>query len=130
LSNTAGCVILSDGFTEANLDAWWDRLKEKRVAIEHVLNHLHVFDLIPSDTSERDPSVYQFLGAAIVEMWASRVRELFPNRRFVVRLEDTDDGANATCGSLAASLRNRTRHRIPGSSIGPFRSAVRSNPRL
>jgi hypothetical protein len=90
-----GCVITSDGFTEAGFDAWWDRLKGDRVAIEHILNHIHVLDLLPNDRSELDPSVCQFLGAAIVEMWASRVRQLFPNRRFIVRLENAEDGANA-----------------------------------
>jgi hypothetical protein len=88
-----GCVLLSDGFTRENFAEWWDRLGGDCAAIERELNHLHVSDLVPSDKTELDLSVYQFLGATIAEMWSSRVRAQFPNRRFIVRLEDADDAA-------------------------------------
>jgi hypothetical protein len=101
-----GCVILSDGFTEDNFAAWWDRLGGDCVAIERVLNHLHVGDLVPSDTTALDAAVFQFLGATIVEAWSARVRALFPDRRFIVRLERTagDDTAAAPTVMLFQNL--------------------------
>jgi len=83
--------VLADGFSEENFAAWWDRLGGDCVAIERAVNHLHVGDLVPSDTTELDASVTKFLGATLIEMWAARVQALFPERRFVVRLEYTND---------------------------------------
>lgn len=85
------CVIRSDGFSADNFAVWSKRLSGDCAAIERVLNQLHVSELVPSDTTELDVSVIRYLAETITAMWTARVKSLFPERRFVVRLEHADD---------------------------------------
>lgn len=85
------CIIRADGFTEENFGAWHERLAGDSVAIERVLNLIHVRDLVPSDTTELSSAAYLHLAELLVEMWTARVRILFPNRSFVIRLESSGD---------------------------------------
>jgi hypothetical protein len=78
------CVIRADGFDGDNFDRWWKETSGNRKAIECALNVLHVPDLVPSDDTELDDSVFDYLGSAIAEMWHARLLQLFPQRTFEV----------------------------------------------
>ncbi|HEX6807354.1 MAG TPA: hypothetical protein VF118_05160 [Gemmatimonadaceae bacterium] len=90
-----GCIVRADGFSKHNFDEWWERANGDRTKVERVLNLLHVRELVPSDTSALDESVYRYLGETLAAMWASRVRLLFPSRALIVRYEESDEKGNA-----------------------------------
>jgi hypothetical protein len=86
-----GCVVRADGFTDENFERWWAETNGDRRAIECALNVLHVADLVPSDTTELDSRVLDYLGSAIAEMWLARLSKLFPERRFTVTYTPVSD---------------------------------------
>lgn len=95
-----GCVLRADGFSEQSFDEWWQQAKGNRTTIERVLNLLHVRELVPSDTSDLDESVYRYLGQTLAAMWACRVKLLFPSRSFIVQVEDLDEEGNAAAPTV------------------------------
>jgi hypothetical protein len=95
-----GCIVRADGFSPENFDRWWTETGGNRRSIECSLNVVHVADLVPSDVTELDPSVLDYLGSAIAEMWHARLGQLFPQRRFEVKYSPISDQADS--GSVVA----------------------------
>jgi hypothetical protein len=90
------CVIRASGLTDEVFESWWVRTGGDKVAVERVLNLLHVRELVPSNVTPLDDSVYRYLGETLADMWAHRVEALFPERRFVSSFRDRDDVGNST----------------------------------
>ena len=91
-----GCIIRAEGFSEDNFEAWWASSKGNCELAELTLNHLHVNELIPGDSTLREPAVMRYLGTTIADCWLNRVRSLYPQRRFRSWLEDVDSDGNPT----------------------------------
>lgn len=48
-----GCVLLRHRFSERNFLTWWDKLDGDVIQIESVLNHTHLWDLMPEPPTMR-----------------------------------------------------------------------------
>lgn len=91
-----GCIFRADGFTESSFDDWWKHANGNHTAVERVLNLLHVRELVPSDTSVLDRSVYRYIGETLAAMWGCRARLLYPSRALIARYEDlNEDGTDS-----------------------------------
>lgn len=86
-----GCVLLANRHAEASVDQWWDQLDGDRSRIESVLNHLHLWDVFPSDDDIDDREAFRDLARVMQAAWRSALASEYPDRTFEV-----------TCTGLAA----------------------------
>jgi len=61
-------------------------LKGDKSAVEAMMNHRHICDLLPDPSAERKPTREQvlFVGRVLKEMWSCKLRRDFPAMRFTV----------------------------------------------
>lgn len=86
-----GGIFLSEAFNIQIYEQWKAQMGNDITSIERVINHQHIDDILPgADKVGTDNLCY--LGQAITQMWESRLKLLYPDRRFEVccnRDEDT-----------------------------------------
>lgn len=92
-----GCVVREQQFEPSNFDEWWTSTGGTRTAIEKMLNHLHLWDLLVN-TDEKDYAELWDLGELMVLGWQASLRRAFPDREFEVTLTD-DYGPTVTAAS-------------------------------
>ncbi|MBC8103167.1 MAG: hypothetical protein H7Z41_11325 [Cytophagales bacterium] len=74
-------VLLADGFTPALADQWRDQLGGDTAALERVMNHRHLSDLLPG-SEEVGQENLRHLGQVLVHTWQCRLERQFPHRTF------------------------------------------------
>jgi hypothetical protein len=79
-----GGIFLSEAFNCQIYEQWKIELGNDVAAIEQVMNHQHVDDLLPSVQKVSAENLL-FLGQTLVEMWKSRLKLLYPQRCFKVK---------------------------------------------
>ena len=84
-----GCILRA-GFAEENYRGFMQQTGGDKRAVEAVINHVHISDLIskPEGPSE-EQAVY--LGRLLQEMWQAKLEREFPGRAFTVRFDADDD---------------------------------------
>lgn len=82
-----GCVILARQYDAASFQTWWESTDGDRRAVEAVLNHVHLWDLLPN-TDETDYVSLWNLGELMVSSWAQSLERSFPEQTFTVTLDD------------------------------------------
>ena len=80
------CVIL-DGTSAELLPSHLPESPEERQKIEHILNRREVWELFEVSPPEPSPRLLCEAGNAVVEIWESRLKMRFPNRKFAVGFE-------------------------------------------
>jgi hypothetical protein len=78
-----GCVLLAAP-DPANFREWMASTKGDRRAVEAVLNHQHVTDLFGERGAAMSREQVVHLGRRLRDMWAAKLAQDFPGRRFVV----------------------------------------------
>lgn len=86
-----GGIFLAETFNQETYEQWKAKLGNDITAIEKVMNHLHIDDLLPGTEKVGIDNLY-YLGNAIAiamrsiiaQMWTSRLKSLFPERKFQV----------------------------------------------
>ena len=88
-----GC-ILRRNFTEESYRGFLEQTGGNKQAVEAVVNHVHVVDLIHGP--EGDPSDEQlvYVGRLLREMWEAKLAREFPDRKFVVHFEEEGDSVD------------------------------------
>ena len=76
-------IFLSEVFNREIYDQWKATLGNDITAIERVMNHQHIDDIL-SGTDKVGTDNLFYLGQAIKQMWESRLKSLYPDRRFEV----------------------------------------------
>ena len=85
-----GGIFLADGFAEQIYNEWHEKMGDNITAIEQVMNHTHISDLLPgSENVTFDNLLY--LGQTISQMWESRLGKLYPDKHFLVRCESDQE---------------------------------------
>ncbi len=82
-----GAVLLGFSFDPATVDDWFDRLGDV-AAVEGIVNHVHLWDLLPPHTLSEGEA--ERLAAPLAWFWGAALRAAHPDREFVV--EVTQDG--------------------------------------
>nr|RIY11503.1 hypothetical protein D3W47_06065 [Deinococcus sp. RM] len=74
-------VIRADRFDLENFRQWQESTGHKRQAIESVLNHVHIYDLLPSN-DEAPLEAYEYLAQVLLRTWKAALGEQHPTRQF------------------------------------------------
>ncbi|GAA3841232.1 hypothetical protein GCM10022226_74580 [Sphaerisporangium flaviroseum] len=88
-------------FEEQAVDNWFGELKGDPHAVESVVNHVHLWDVI-APRSRAEYQVLSELAIRIGEMWSAALERAFPARRFLVTVTDeaTDYGPTVSFRSV------------------------------
>ena len=85
-----GGIFLSEAFNSQIYEQWKIELGNDVAAIEQVMNHQHIDDILPgAENASTDNLLY--LGQALAQMWESRLKSLYPQRRFQVKCDRDED---------------------------------------
>ncbi|UUW92467.1 hypothetical protein [Pimelobacter simplex] len=96
-----GAVLLESAYDEEAVEAWFQQLDGDAVAVELVMNHIHLWDVFaPSTAFEAET---ELLLAPLATSWGAALRAAFPTRTFRVLTDpDGDYGPELTFHSLTA----------------------------
>lgn len=86
-----GCVFRA-GITEKNYRGFMAQVGNNKGAVEAVLNHVHICDLVHKPGSPTDAQAI-YLGRLLKEMWEAKLAREFPDRRFVVHFEEQGESS-------------------------------------
>ena len=78
--------VLRDGFSEESLRGFEEMTKGNRIAVEAVLNHVHIADIHMN--VEKSEAQVRFLGRVLKDIWEVKLRHDFPDLRFQVEFND------------------------------------------
>ncbi|MBO3095876.1 hypothetical protein [Cellulomonas dongxiuzhuiae] len=99
-----GAVFLGFAFDAAVVDEWFLRLAGDVAGVERIVNHLHVWEILPTNAFDEDEA--KRLVGPIAQFWRSALQARFPDRRFVVETEcDADYGPEVTFYTSAPRLK-------------------------
>lgn len=78
-----GGIFLSEAFNPEIYEQWKAKFGNDITSIERVMNHQHIDDMLPGADKVGVDNLY-YLGVAIAQMWQSRLKSVYPERRFEV----------------------------------------------
>jgi len=78
-----GGIFLEDHFEKSDFEIWKTHLNGDITAIEKVINHVHIEDLVlyPEDL---DFKQLLYLGQSVAFMWEHYLKTIYPNCKFKV----------------------------------------------
>jgi len=81
--------VLRDGFSVESLRGFEEMTQGNRVAVEAVMNHVHIADI----HCNVEPTEGQlcYLGRTLKDIWEVKLQHDFPNLRFQVEFNDEPD---------------------------------------
>lgn len=105
----SGCVLLTEHYTESNFNDWWQELAGDRRQIESVINHVHLWDIFPSDEQETEGALER-LSEIMAETWRCALANRYPDRRFDVVVTSSPDeyGPTVSFTSVDSSKAGQT----------------------
>ncbi len=78
-----GGIFLSEAFNREIYEQWKVQLGNDITAIERVINHQHIDDILPGAENVGIDNLF-YLGQSLAQMWSSRLKLLYPHRHFQV----------------------------------------------
>jgi hypothetical protein len=87
LIEVRGCILLASGYEQANFDEWWETTAGDHIAIERVINHLHLWDLF-EPSGEPEERALEVMARRVAQAWRCHAVETFPDREFEVAVTD------------------------------------------
>ena len=81
-----GGIFLSEALNSQIYEQWKIELGNDVAAIEQVMNHQHIDDILPGAQNASTENLL-YLGQALAQMWESRLKSLYPQRRFQVKCD-------------------------------------------
>ena len=84
-----GCILRA-GFSEESYLGFLEQTGGDKRAVEAVINHVHIFDLISKPEGPSDEQA-AYLGRLLQEMWRAKLEREFPGRAFIVCYDQDDD---------------------------------------
>jgi hypothetical protein len=85
-----GCLLLAERYEETAFERWWTHLEGDRVAIEQVVNHVHLWDVLPDIETVPEEAVENF-GERLAEVWRALFAARYPDRPITVELDTSPD---------------------------------------
>ncbi|MCD8486380.1 MAG: hypothetical protein LRZ84_06445 [Desertifilum sp.] len=84
-----GGIFLKEAFSQDFYEQWKVTLDGDMTAIEKVMNHQHIDDLLPGAEQVGIDNLL-YLGEAIAQTWDSRLRSVYPDKPFNVECQEDD----------------------------------------
>jgi hypothetical protein len=81
--------VLRDGFSVESLRGFEEMTKGNRVAVEAVMNHVHIADI--HCNVEPTEAQLRYLGRTMKDIWEVKLKHDFPDLRFQVAFNDEPD---------------------------------------
>ncbi|NWE41978.1 hypothetical protein HX875_21065 [Pseudomonas yamanorum] len=78
-------VFLESGFTVEAYSRWMKNCNNDVVAVEKLLNHMHLYDVFGGCTDRVDEAVYEQLCRIVAQSWRMVLLSKFPERKFCVQ---------------------------------------------
>lgn len=78
-----GGIFLAEAFNQEIYEQWKAELGNDIAAIERVMNHQHIDDLLPGAEIVGIDNLFS-LGQVIQQMWENRLKSFYPDRTFQV----------------------------------------------
>jgi len=78
--------VLRDGFSVESLRGFEDMTKGNRVAVEAVINHVHIAGI--HCNVEPSEAQLRYLGRTLKDIWEAKLQHDFPDLRFQVEFND------------------------------------------
>ncbi|WP_242167922.1 MULTISPECIES: hypothetical protein [unclassified Pseudomonas] len=78
-------VFLESGFTVEAFSSWMQSCNSDVVAVEKVLNHVHLYDVFAGCSDRVDEAVYEQLCNLIAQSWRMVLLSKFPEKKFCVQ---------------------------------------------
>ncbi|MFH8785178.1 barstar family protein [Streptomyces roseoverticillatus] len=98
-----GCVLRKRSYTPGNFDDWYRQLNGDVRSIEALLNRFVVgYEIGCGDTAEEEEALGD-IARAVARSWEAALGRAFPQRRFDVRVLDTDDGPTVVFGQVPSA---------------------------
>ncbi|WP_269854292.1 hypothetical protein [Streptomyces sp. RPT161] len=95
-----GCVLWSRVYNENNFETWREHLNGDLGRIEATLNQLKLWQVIDCEDTAEDNRALQGVAEALSRCWSAALMNSFPDKRFDVRVVNTDDGPIVTFSTL------------------------------
>lgn len=80
-----GCVLREDRFDPDNFEHWWASQAGNTTAIEHVINHLHLWDIFDPE-GDVEECALEALAERVALSWKLHASHQFPERDFHVEV--------------------------------------------
>ncbi|WP_426132566.1 hypothetical protein [Pseudomonas sp. PWP3-1b2] len=78
-------VFLESSFTVEAFVSWMEPCNNDVVAVEKVLNHLHLYDVFAGCGSRVEDAVYEQLCRIVAQSWRMLLLSKFPEKKFCVQ---------------------------------------------
>ncbi|MEQ8975220.1 MAG: hypothetical protein RIE73_33155 [Coleofasciculus sp. C1-SOL-03] len=75
-----GDIFLSEAFNLEIYEQWKALFGDNIAAIEQVMNHQHIDDLLPGSESAAIDNLF-YLGQVIKQMWENHLKSLYPKSK-------------------------------------------------
>lgn len=80
------CIFFEDKYNQSTFERWNTELKGDKVAIEKVLNHVHVYDIFGNCQDEIEDVVYEKIAFLLQKIWKYHFKDSYPEKNIVVEL--------------------------------------------
>jgi hypothetical protein len=91
-----GCVLLEHRADDEAISAWLEHGDGDTQQVEGMLNHVHLWDELPTEQNAVEDEVLMEVGSTIVRCWRAALAEQFPGRAFQINLVGPDDDYGPT----------------------------------
>lgn len=78
-------VFLESRFTVESFSSWMETCNNDVVAVEKVLNHMHLFDVFGGCRERVDEAIYEQLCRIVAQSWRMVLLSKFPEKKFCVQ---------------------------------------------
>jgi hypothetical protein len=85
-----GCLVREPVFDTANIDTWLESTGGDVTAVERVVNHVHLYDLV-EELSDTDLPALEDLARRIAQLWTDTLQARYPEYRAVVSFASEPD---------------------------------------
>ncbi|MEV4924029.1 hypothetical protein [Streptomyces roseoverticillatus] len=96
-----GCVLRKRSYRSGNFDDWYRRLGRDVRSVEAVLNRFVVGYAVDCGDSAEEEEALGYIARAVAQSWEAALGRTFPEKRFDVRVLDTDDGPTVVFGQAS-----------------------------
>ena len=100
------CVIRDRPGVREGFEHWWELHREEPWAIESVMNHVHLYDLVDESYDDTELGLLEQTAHRIANSWRAKLQHDFPDRSFEVTFATEPDeyGPTVSCFQTPPNL--------------------------
>lgn len=84
-----GCIFLKHPDLKIYQD-WMTQTKQDRTAVESVMNHRHIVDILANSEFQPTREVVLHIGRLLKDMWSCKLAREFPEKRITVSFPESE----------------------------------------